>query len=331
MRSRRYDESTMSAPIGTEETGTQACTKTSFLLVHAGLWAAVIAWGGSFVAARVLLHASAPGQVALTPTVLAALRFSLAALFFVLPLARALWEHRLSSRDLLRMALLGQVTYALYFWLQYTGVQNTSASIASILVVGLIPVVTAFLAQFWGRERLSVGRFLALLLGFAGVAVIVLAAPLALTLGAGFTFGALCLVGNAVAFAVYTTLSKRWMRTIPPVVLTGGTMVSGALGLVLLSLVDAAHNPWGNVARLDAGQWIALGFLVLVCSVVAYLAYNFALAYMPAGRAAVYVYFEPVVAVALGILLLGERLDPQTLVDVLLIALSVALVSRINR
>ncbi len=43
------------------------------VVVHAGLWFVVLAWGGSFVAARLLLHAVAPGQATLSPTVLAAL------------------------------------------------------------------------------------------------------------------------------------------------------------------------------------------------------------------------------------------------------------------
>src|SRR5690349_20803609 len=85
--------------------------------VYAGLWFAVAAWGGSFVAARILLNASAPGQVALSPTILAAARFGLASLFFLPPLVRAIIRHTLTWSDLLRMVALGQITYSLYFWL----------------------------------------------------------------------------------------------------------------------------------------------------------------------------------------------------------------------
>jgi drug/metabolite transporter (DMT)-like permease len=121
------------------------------------------------------------------------------------------------------------------------------------------------------------------------------------------------------------------MRTIPPVVMTGGTMLSGAIGLLLLSFTDPAINQWRAVTRLDTAQWVALGFLALACSVAAYLAYNYALTQVPATRAAVYVYFEPVVAVALGALLLGERLTAYTLAGALIIALSVALVHWLER
>src|SRR6266487_3798785 len=189
---------------------------------YAAVWFAVIAWGASFVAARVLLHAPGRDEVSLSPTILAALRFSIAALFFVVPLLKAIIRRQLSLVALLQMAFLGQITFSLYFWLQYTGVQETNASISSILVVGLIPVVTAFLSQFFGKERPGIGRF-----------------------------AALCLFGYAFAFAIYVNLSKRWMQGISPLVMTGGTMVSGALGLLLLSFIDPSNNRWSAIARLD--------------------------------------------------------------------------------
>ncbi len=278
---------------------------TGLVVVYGGILFAVVAWGASFVAARFLLYPEAAGKATLSPTVLAALRFSIASLFFVLPLVRAVIRH--------------------------TGVQKTNASISSILVVGLIPVVTAFLAQFFGEARLKIVTFGALLLGFVGVAIIVLQKQLGVTLESGFFFGALCLVSNAFAFAIYSNLSKRWMRNIPPLVMTGGTMTSGAVGLLLLSLLDPASNRWSEVANLDILQWVALLFLALVCSVMAYFAYNVALTRIDAARVAVYIYFEPVVTILLGVTLLGEHLSWQAIVGAATIGGSVVLVNLIKR
>ncbi len=306
-------------------------TAAKHILTYAGVWFAVLAWGLSFVAARYLLHPETAGQATLSPTVLAAARFSLASLFFVGPLARALFQRQIACRDLLRMALLGQITFSLYFWLQYTGVQLTNASISSILVVGLIPVVTALLAQLLGKERLSWTTLGALLLGFMGVTIIVFQQPSTVTLASGFLFGALCLVGNAFAFAAYSTLSKRWMQRVSPLVMTGGTMMSGAAGLVLLSLLDPHRNQWSEVAQLDGIQWMALLFLSVVCLVIAYFAYNIALTKIDASRVAVYIYFEPVVAVLFGVTLLAEPLNCQVIAGAVLIAGSVVMVNLIKR
>lgn len=301
------------------------------VLVYTGIWFAVTAWGASFVAARLLLHAQNAQLVSLSPTVLAALRFSIASLFFLIPLIRATIRRQISGRHLLQMAFLGQIAFSLYFWLQYTGVQQTNASIASILVVGLIPIVTAFLAQFIGREPLSLLKFTALLFGLAGVTIIVLQKPIQISLTSGFLFGALCLVGNAVAFAIYSTLSKRWMQNISPVVMTGGTMISGTFSLILLSLTDPANNRWGDVLKLDVTQWGALLFLALICSVIAYFVYNIALTRVNASRVAVYIYFEPVVAIVLGVTLLGEQLSWQTILGAIAIGCSIVIVNRIKK
>jgi len=304
------------------------------VLAYACLSFAVIAWGGSFVAARLLLHPSSSGGVALSPTLLAAARFALASVFFIVPLGRAIVRRQVSRGELLRLAGLGLLAYTVYFWFQYTGAQQTSAGVASILVVGLIPLATALLSRLTGTGQLNRAKVAALLLGFLGVAIVALQQGLA-GLGAGrdanFTLGALCLVGNAIVFALYSILSKRWMRAISPVTLTGGTMLSGALGLILLSLADPSANRWSNIGRLSAIQIIAVLFLALVCSVAAYFAYNFALTKTPADRAATFVYFEPIVAVALGTALLDERLSWQSLLGTLFIAASVLIVHRAGR
>jgi drug/metabolite transporter (DMT)-like permease len=303
----------------------------SRFIIYAGVWFAVFNWGASFVAARFLLHPASTGLVALSPSLLAALRFSLASLFFLVPLVQAIARRQLSMRDLFLMLLLGQLAFSLYFWMQYTGVQQTSASIASILVVGLIPAFTALLEPVFNKKRLAFWLLVALLPGFAGVTLIVFQQPITITLRSGFLFGTLCLLGNAFCFALYSHLSKRWMRVMSPVVLTGGTMLSGALGLILLTLLNPTQNRWQDIIQLDPTQWLALIFLALVCSVLSYFAYNTALSKLDASRVAVYIYFEPVVTVLLGVTLLHEQLTWQSVIGSLAIAGSIVLVDRFKR
>jgi drug/metabolite transporter (DMT)-like permease len=294
-------------------------------VVYLPLSFAVTAWGGSFVAARIVLHAASAGQAVLTPTVLATVRFGLASVVFLPPLVRAIGRREVAAGDLLRMGMLGQLMYSIYFWLQYTGLQQTSASVASILVVGLVPLATAALAQVLDRERLTRTSVASLLLGCCGVVLIALPQGLHLDTSAGFVFGCACLVSNAVAFAVYSNLGKRWMHTISPLVMTSGTMVSGALGLLVLSLIGSPAQSWTQVARLAGAQWLAVLYLALVCSVAAFYAYNGVLAQIPASRAATFVYFEPVIAVGLSVTLLHERLAAQSLLGGAIIAVSVVL------
>src|SRR3989442_2874432 len=69
------------------------------LLISAGIWFAILCWGGAYVAARFLLHPVAPQQVALSPALLAALRFGIASFFFVLPLAHAIRQRQVSRSE----------------------------------------------------------------------------------------------------------------------------------------------------------------------------------------------------------------------------------------
>ena len=55
-------------------------------------------------------------------------------------------RREVAAGDLLRMGMLGQLMYSVYFWLHYIGLEQTSASVASILVVGLVPLATAALS-----------------------------------------------------------------------------------------------------------------------------------------------------------------------------------------
>jgi drug/metabolite transporter (DMT)-like permease len=301
------------------------------LLVSAGIWFAILCWGGAYVAARFLLHPDTTRLVTFSPALLAALRFSIASLFFVYPVIQAIHHHRISPRQLALLALLGQLAFSFYYWLQYYGIQQTNASIAAILGVGLIPMFTALLAQAFGEERLRVSLFGALCFGFGGVVFIVSQQPLTISLHTGFLPGALCLVGNTFIFALYSNVSKRWMRDIQPVILTGGTMISGAIGLVLLSFIDPIGNQWGKIASLDVMQWLALLFLSVGCSVLAYFAYNVALSRMDASRVTVYFYIEPLVTVALAMILIEERLTWQIIAGAIAIGASVAIVNLIKR
>jgi drug/metabolite transporter (DMT)-like permease len=294
------------------------------VLPYVAIGFAVLVWGASFVAARHLLKPEGPDRAALSPVTLAAARFSIASIFFALPFALALIRRELTARDLLRLALLGQLAFSTYFWLQYTGVRNTNAGVAALLAVGLMPAATGVLAPLGGERRPSPRAWGALLLGFLGVAVLTLGRPGESAATGEFALGALCLAGNAFAFAAYSLLARRWMARVGPVALTGGAMIFGSIGLLAMCAISEP-DPFRSLSSLDATQWGALAFLTLVCSIAGYFAWNFALSRVEASRAAVCIYAEPVVAVALGILWLGERHGATALAGAAAIAVSIFL------
>ncbi len=298
-------------------------SQLDIILSYAGLLGAVGVWGGSFVAARAIL---AGDGTTLTPVMLAALRFSLASAI-LLPLALVELRRRggFAMRDLPAMFVLGQLGFSIYFWLQYTGVQLTSAGISAILVVGLIPSATSVIAHFSLGERFTLNKALGLALGAAGVTAVALQRDVRVSAESGFLLGVLCLIANAACFAVYSASMRRLRIRYSSLILTGLITAWGTLGLLVMAAFDRS---WGSIGALSADQWSAVAFLVVACSVAGYFAYNHALARLEASKAVTWLYLEPVVAVAFGALLLAESVTVPTIVGGLLIAGSVVMVQR---
>jgi drug/metabolite transporter (DMT)-like permease len=297
----------------------------STLVAQGLLLFAVTAWGASFVAARSVLSAG-PGLVSLSPLVLAATRFSLASVFFAPVLVRGhLRGERIAPADVPLFFLLGTLAISLYFFLQYTGVRLTNAGVSAVLVVGGIPLATMAVSALMDRESLSPKKSAAIVCGAAGITVVASQRGLSFSLESGYLLGAACLALDAVCFGFYSVLVRRMRARYSPVTITAATTLMGTLGLVLASLFT---GDWGVLRRLSPGQWGAVAYLAVVCSIMAYLAYNRALGTFSAARAASWIYLESPVAIVLGALLLGETLSWLTALGALVIVGSLALAER---
>lgn len=286
---------------------------------------AVTAWGASFVAARMVLNAPA-GLMSLSPTLLATVRFLIASAFFgPVLLVRQLRGKGVEARDLPLFFLLGTLAISLYFFLQYTGVRLTNAGVSAVIVVGGIPLATVAVSAAMDRERFGAGKIGAVACGAAGILIVASQRGVSLALESGFLLGVLCLVLNAVCFGFYSVLARRMRAKYSPVTITAATMLMGTLGLVA---VAALTERWSELRLLSAGQWGAVAYLAVVCSVLAYLAYNRALVTFPASRAASWIYLESPVAIVLGVAILGETLSLMTVAGAAVIVGSLVFMER---
>jgi len=295
------------------------------LVVRALLFFAVVAWGASFVAARTVLNPPAGGS-GLSPALLATVRFLLASLFFAPVLVgRHLRGERLDAKDLPMLLLLGTLAVSLYFFLQYTGVRLTSAGVSAVLVVGSIPLATMAVSAVLERETLGPRKTAAVVAGAVGITVVASQRGLTVAFESGYLLGAACLILDAVCFGFYSVLVRRMAARYSPVTITAATMLTGTAGLLAVS---AFTEDWSTLHALSAAQWGAVAYLAVVCSIMAYLAYNRALRTFPAARAASWIYLESPVAVVLGVILLGETVSPATVAGAAVIVGSLALAER---
>jgi drug/metabolite transporter (DMT)-like permease len=176
--------------------------------------------------------------------------------------------------------------------------------------------------------RLSVGErpdrvaSLGLLVGFAGIVVLVRPG------GSSGPLGYLLLtVLAAVAWAVGSFLSPRIPVPRDALVASGWETLIGGIVLVAIGLATTSSSD------LDPSTWSArsilgLVYLIVVGSVVGYTAYAWLLANAPLGQVATYAYVNPVVAIALGVIVLNEKLTLRVVLGALLILAAVAIVVR---
>ncbi|GIF22419.1 drug/metabolite transporter (DMT)-like permease [Actinoplanes tereljensis] len=169
------------------------------------------------------------------------------------------------------------------------------------LLIAVEPVVIALLMS--GTEPLTRGRTLGLVLGFAGVAVLVgldVSGDRLGLLGAGMVLLA------AISYAVATMLVQRRAADVPPEALAGGTTAITAIVLAPFAILTWPSEP------VHASAWTALALLGVLCTAVALLAFYRLIALAGSNRAGLVTYLNPVVAVFLGVLFLNEPLRWST-------------------
>jgi drug/metabolite transporter (DMT)-like permease len=247
-----------------------------------------LAFALSFVATKTALKGFEPLLIALV-------RFTLAgAILWVVWRLRPVREP-LTRVELGRLALIGFVSLTVYFSFENLGIARTSASEAAILIAA-IPIFVAVIGAFVPAERPTRRQWAGILLSFAGIVALVLAAGRA---GGG------SLTGDLLVLAASVVLARRLLASRSALFVTAWQNLFGALFMAPLAFIEALVVGIRRPTVTAAGGVL---FLTLVCSIVAYLLLNYALRFLPATRVSVFINLTPVVAVASAYLLLGERL-----------------------
>ena len=190
------------------------------------------------------------------------------------------------------------------------GEQRVSSGLAAILIAA-VPLVVALLAiRFDHAERAHGSRLVGLVVGFAGVVVLL---GLDVAGRPGELLGAAAILLAAVGYAVGPMLIKMRLSDLDPL-----GPITASMGISMVLLAPFALATWP--AEAPGGDAIA-SVLVLgvVCSAIAFVAFFALIAETGPGKATIITYVNPVVAVALGVALLDERLGPSAVAGLLLI------------
>jgi drug/metabolite transporter (DMT)-like permease len=174
-------------------------------------------------------------------------------------------------------------------------------------------------------ERLSRRGLVGLVLGFLGI--IVLVWPDLRVNDAGgtrFVLGLLALQGACLAWAVGSSYSKRHPHGDSVI---GATAVQMLFGGLIMLVAGTLIGEWGQVSLHGRGV-AALAYLTVVGSIGGFVSYIFALKYLPVSTVSIYAYINPLIAVILGAVVLGEPFGLRTVVSMAIVFAGVALVKQ---
>ena len=267
-------------------------------------------WGSTYLAIAIAVQT-------LPPLFSAGLRFCVAGLVLlgVIAVRRGL--------QVGRQQLLAAATVGLLLIFGGNGfvvlAERTVPSGLTALIVASVPLWIVILRRIAG-DRIHLSTFLGVAVGFAGVAFLV--APRGSSGGADLAGIGLLLVAT-VSWALGTFLSPRLGMPKDSLLSTGIQQLAG--GVVLL----AAGATGGELAHLEPARWstsslLAMGYLVVFGSLVAFTAYSWLLQNAPVSLVATYAYVNPVVAVVLGALILAEPITPSIVIGAAIIVAAVA-------
>jgi drug/metabolite transporter (DMT)-like permease len=196
------------------------------------------------------------------------------------------------------LALYALLEIAIPFPLIAAGEQHVASSLAAIIIAA-VPLIVALLAlRFDHAERASGRRLAGLLVGLAGVVALmgidVAGRPDEL-------LGAAAILLAAVGYAAGPMVLKRHLAHLDARATMGASL---AIATVLLAPAAAVDPPHGAPPPEAVLAIVVLG---VVCTALAFVVFNVLIAEIGPGRALVITYVNPVVAVALGVVILGER------------------------
>jgi drug/metabolite transporter (DMT)-like permease len=292
--------------------------------IHRPAWKTLLAfaiiyfvWGSTFLAIRIGVHE-------VPPFLFAAMRFLIAG-FVLHGWMIAKGERSPNRRQWMSIFLLAflifVVDYGLLFWAE----QRVPSGIAAVMMA-TIPVFMALSEILFLRtQRLTLRLASALLIGIAGVAVLM---SHSLNLGGApvDTTGAVALIIGSVSWSVASVLTRRLPLPPSKVMSSGAQMLAGG---VLLALTATALGELRNFhpGAVSHGAWLALLYLIVAGSIIGFTAYVWLIHHESPTKVGTYAYVNPVVAVLLGYFLGGETLGLRTILGTMFVLISVVVIT----
>lgn len=279
---------------------------------------AVIVWGMSFIATKI-----AVGQI--SPTSVVWLRFAIGIPILLLAVIMRKQFAYPKGNEWLYFALLGFLGITFHQWLQSNGLKTAQAT-TTAWIVSTSPAFIAILGWLVLKEKLNLIQSLGIVLAMVGVLVVVSKGDLSsLAVGRFGTYGDFLILISAINWAVFSILSRRGLQNHPSTMLTFWVMT---IGWLITSVVFLANKNYVEFPQLDLRGWMAMIFLGVFTTGLAYIAWFDALSQLPAAQTGAFLFIEPLTSMVVAAIVLGEQITPVSVLGGAVILVGIWMVNR---
>lgn len=265
-----------------------------------------VLWGATFFFIAVASPEVPPFTLVLARVAIAA--FVLVPIVFLaryrLPVNLAAWQ------PFIVQAIINNV---IPFTLMVYGQQRIASGLAAVLNA-TTPLFTLIVARVFAHEPLTSSKVLGVLLGVAGVAVLM--GPEALSANSSSAVGMLCILGASLSYG-FSALWMRRLRHIPPLVSSAAQLTCSTM--LLLPIAAVVDRFW-LLPQPSAPAVLAVLGLAIISTALAYIVFFRISASAGPSNVMLVTLLIPVTATALGVLVLGETLTMQQIAGALIIA-----------
>ncbi|MEW6413088.1 MAG: DMT family transporter [Candidatus Zixiibacteriota bacterium] len=276
------------------------------MLVRVYLLLAVIFWGWSFVATKILLSY-------VNPVELMGLRFIVGLpVLFVVVFARKV-KFSFSPRHRWQV-LLGAAIITAHFLIQITGIKYTTATNTG-WIISITPLVLAVMSYLILREKIGYKEIAGIAVATAGILLLVSRGDIT-DLSWLSSVGDWLVLASAHTWALYTVATRDLSRKYDPLAVTSSILLPSAVILVTYMLFT---SDWDKFLHLPFEAVLALLFLGVLSLAIAHWFWQEGVSSLGASRAGIFLYLEPLATTALAVPYLGEPFGVFTAVGGMLV------------
>lgn len=274
-------------------------------------------WGSTFLAIRV-------GVREVPPFLLAGMRFLVAGIVLYLWM-RVRGTSSPSAREWGAASLLAVLIFVFDYGLLFWAERRVPSGIAAVMMAMIPAFMTLAEILFLRTQRLTVRLGFALLVGMAGVAVLV-GHTISLGEAPVDTAGACALIVASISWSAAASLSRKLPLPAAKAMSSGAQMLAGGVLLTLTAVLLGEFRGF-HAQAVSRGAWLALVYLIIAGSIVGFTAYVWLIHHESPTKVGAYAYVNPVVAVLVGHFFGGEAIGPRTIAGTVLVLLGVVVIT----